>query len=77
MLFTAVQCHLSLLGALQVSGEVNISEFASMGDHDDIAFSVTTIGTSQAHQQLKQAVEALRPQIFARLDQYGEELHDS
>jgi hypothetical protein len=49
-----------------------------MGDHDeDTVFNVTTIGTGEAAQQLKQAVEALRPRIFERLDQYAEELHDS
>ncbi|GAB4814722.1 hypothetical protein N2152v2_001768 [Parachlorella kessleri] len=60
-----------------VSGEVSISEFASMGDHDDIVFGVTATGSSEAHRQLRQAVEALRPHIFSLLDQFAKELQDS
>lgn len=48
-----------------------------MGDHDDLEFTVSVVGSGEGPTQLKQAVEALRPRIFRLLDQYAAELLES
>lgn len=37
---------------------------------------MTVSGSSAGQQQLRQAVEALRPAVFAKLDQYAAELQE-
>lgn len=66
-----------VLLVFQVTGEIIISEFASLGEHDDICFAVSTTGSGAGHLELKQTVQALQPQIYRLLDQFKEELQEN
>ena len=67
----------SALLPAQVSGEVSISEFASMHEHDEIEFAVTVTGSGAGTAELKRAVEALRPAIFEQLDRFAGDMLES
>ena len=60
--------------SLQISGDANVSEFASTNDEDEYVYSVTATGEEDGKQELIQLVQSLKVPVFQRLQAFTQEM---